>query len=183
MPDWSNLSDWSWITPDLGIGALGGAIIAGAVALVIDQRRRHDESKNRFSEEKLRAYEHFISVLDVVGGLLLLFAEFAPLFRKLQCGEALSPWHVQQQALLNERLEQIMQRYVDHDEEDTVRKLSLLSSGASTRASMRVMNVILKMKAHVDAGNYEKVGKLALRYELATAGFMLAAREDLGLRN
>jgi hypothetical protein len=181
MPDWSSLS--VWITPDRAISALGGAIIAGAVALVIDQRRRVDEGKNRFSEEKLRAYEHFISVLDVNGSLLLLIAEFAPLFKKIDRGESLGPWDVHRQGLLNERLEQIMQRYVNHDEEDTIRKLSLLSSGASTRASTRLMNVILKMKAHVDTGNYEKVGKLALRYELATASYLLAAREDLGLRN
>jgi hypothetical protein len=183
MPDWSNLSDWSWITPDLGIGAIIGSIITGAVMLVIDQRRRLEEGKNRFSEDKLRAYQHFISVLDVNGSLLLLIAEFASLFRKIDRGEPLGPWYVYRQGLLNERLEQIMQRYVDHDEEDTILKLSLLTSSASTRASIRLMNVILKMKTHVDAGNYEKVGKLALRYELATAGFMLAAREDLGIRN
>jgi hypothetical protein len=35
-----------WFTLDLGIGAVGGAVIAGAVAIYLDQRRRRDERKN-----------------------------------------------------------------------------------------------------------------------------------------
>jgi hypothetical protein len=183
MPDWSNLSDWGWITPDLGIGAVVGSIITGTVALLVDQRRRLDESKNRFSEEKLRAYERIMSVLDVVGELLLLHAEFATLFRKVDRGEALSASDVKAQELLLERFQQIMERYDNHDGEETTLKFSLLSSGASAKASYRLMKVLMKMKVHVDAGNYEKVGKLALRYEYASASFLTAARWDLGIRN
>lgn len=180
MVDWLDLSEW--ITPDLGVGAVVGAIIAGAVALHIDYRRRLDEGKSRFSEEKLRAYEEVIASLDTIGQILLLCGEFAPLFRKIKSGEVFSPSDLEEQGLLNERLEQITERYEAHDREETMLRLSLLSSGASTRASFRLMKVLLKMGAYFEAGNYEKVGKLALRYELASAGFLVAARSDLGIR-
>jgi hypothetical protein len=76
---------------DFGFGTVVGAVIAGAVAIFLDQRRRRDETKNRFLDEKRRGYMNVILALDMMAGLQLVHTEFAPLLRKLESGEDLDP--------------------------------------------------------------------------------------------
>lgn len=79
-----------WITLDLGIGAVGGSIITGAVAVYIDYRRRRDERTSRYADERLRAYKALIAVLDTVVDRMVLFAEFKPFWPKLENSEILN---------------------------------------------------------------------------------------------
>jgi hypothetical protein len=181
MPDWSSLSDW--ITPDRATSALVGAIITAAVALLNDQRRRVDESKSRFSEEKLRAYERMIAMFDVMGDFQLLRAETAPLAKKIENGEALNAADIEAQAAMLEQLKAMMETCDKYLRKDPRAKNSLITSGAAANAAIRLMKVIEKMEAYADADRYEKVGKLAMKYEIASAGLLLAAREDLGIHN
>lgn len=181
MPDWPSLS--GWIMTDVGIGAVGGSIVTGAVALLVDQRRRLDEGKNRFSEEKLRAYERMIALFDIMGEFQLLRAKTGPLVLKIQNGEDLDAADVEAQASLLEQLDVMLERYNRYTGEDSRTKDLIITSSRTVEATYRLMKVITRIETHIDAGRYEKASKLALRYEVATAGLLLAARSDLGIRN
>ena len=178
MVDWAELS--KLLTSEPGINGLGDAFIAAAVALLVARWQSRDASKNRFTEEKLLAYERLISRFDVIGDFQLLRAEFAPLLRKRENGEEVDASDAEAQEALNQRLQAILEKCDKHaGDEPTPREL-LLTVAVAPQTN-RLWKVIRKMKAHVDAGNYEKASRLTLRYDFAHAYLMHAVREDLGL--
>ena len=69
---------------DFGFGTVVGAVVAGSIALFLDQRRRTDEKKNRFLEERRLMYRNVAQAFDVMGEQVVLFGKFEPYFRRVE---------------------------------------------------------------------------------------------------
>jgi hypothetical protein len=165
---------------DFGFGTVVGTLITAGVALVIDKRRRTDERKNRFLDDKRRGYTSMILALDIMASIQLLHAEFASLLRKFEHGEELDSEDLKASESLDMRLQQIMERYGQELDPGAIRELSLLGSRRSTEPVLKMLDVIEQMKEHVAAREFEKAGELADEYERAAADLHAAARRDLG---
>src|SRR6266487_2070677 len=67
---------------DVGVGAIVGAVIAGAVLIFLDQRRRSDERKNRYQDVKQRGYRDFLYCADLLANDVRLVAASMPAIRR-----------------------------------------------------------------------------------------------------
>ena len=150
MIDWADLSEW--LISEHGITA---AILTGAIALLVAWWQSRDVSKNRYSEEKLLAYERLIARLEVLGEFELLRAEHLRLLSKRENGEDLDASDVEAEELLDQRLKTIEEKYNHYAGQASRPRDMLLTVGAAQEA-YRLMKVIEKMQAHADAGRHER---------------------------
>jgi hypothetical protein len=68
---------------DLGFGTVVGAVVAGSIAIFLDQRRRNDEKKNRFLGEKRLMYRNLVKSLELLDEQIILYSKFQPYFKKI----------------------------------------------------------------------------------------------------
>jgi hypothetical protein len=173
---------------DLGIGAVVGAIIAGAAALALDQRRRNWEKKNRFQDDKRRTYRAYLLICDLVVIDLELVTGLLPMQERLAEGDANSP-NVAIQASRLERLErnQATRRELMGD---ALSELRLLASPSTRRPGYIMAETLEKMHRALeeyfagrlsDARWEKELVALKLEYYRAREEFRDHARRDIGI--
>jgi hypothetical protein len=127
---------------DFGLGTIVGAVVAGSITIFLDQRRRKDEKKNRFVEEKRLMYRNVVQALELLDEQIILYSKFHPYFKKI---EELEPevQEIAQEAheKLQKALAETRSRYGDH-----IVDFSLLSSreaALATESALETLNRIL----------------------------------------
>jgi hypothetical protein len=162
---------------DFGFGTVVGAVVAGSIAIFLDQRRRKDEKKRLFLEEKRLMYRSVLSGIDMLADDLEIFAKAGPYFDRL---EELSPevFELTGQFAVHfsRMIEKTRQQYMDNRVD-----FPLLGSRASGIAAMKVMSVIDRMYECLTSGEYGKVVELRKEYNSAYRDFRNVVRQDLGI--
>jgi hypothetical protein len=162
---------------DFGFGAVVGAIITGAIWIFLDQRRRNDERKSRFLEEKRLMYRNVVQAFDAMAEQVILFGKFDPYFRR---AEELDP-EAQELAerayqLLNKSLAENRRRYWDHGTD-----FSLLASKAPKRAATAALETMQQMLACIAADEPCDLTVMQVVLEDELHNFRYFVRQDLGI--
>lgn len=162
---------------DFGFGTVVGAVVGGSITLFINEQRRKDEKKRLFLEEKRLMYRNVAQTYDMLADEMLLLARMEPFFARLdelepEALELLEQASIHYSRILAKTQEQYM---------DTRGDFALLGSRASGVAAMKVVDVIKRMLACIDAGEPEKVAKLHEEYRAASRHFHWIIRKDLGI--
>jgi len=162
---------------DFGFGTVVGAIVAGSIAIFLDQRRRTDERRSRFIEERRLMYKNIVQTFEMFGEQMLLFAKFQPYFRRT---EELDPEAQQlvQQAFegLQNSLAKINQRFIDYGVD-----LSLLGSRAAALAASALLETLDKMLDCIAADERRDLSWMQVIFEGELQNFRHFARQDLGI--
>jgi hypothetical protein len=168
-----------WNTLDLGIGAVGGAIIAGAVAIFLDQRRRRDEKKSRFIPEKLRVYQVIINLLDTMVADAIRRAEIAPVYSRIDQGThdetdlaAVREWSDR----LDAHYEEVRVGLKD------ARDLMFFGGRKSLEPLGRMLKAIDNLQQCAGDGQTDDVARHRDEYKRASADYLAATRRELGIR-
>jgi hypothetical protein len=172
-----------WVTLDLGIGAVGGSIITGAVAVYVDYRKRRDERKNRFLDKKQQAYKQYSVYVSLYFDELMLFAEIWPILSQLERGTA-----------TDEDVEEFRQARAKGDAnleklhepiQSALTDIGILAPKHLHHAANEVFEVTLKLIEHLNnnEGN-ENIDAEPFQSEFSKLmrEFQIAARVDLGIR-
>jgi hypothetical protein len=162
---------------DFGFGTVVGAFVTGAILVFLDQRRRKDEKKRLFLEEKRLMYRSVSQAYDMLADNMEILAKVGPYLDRL---EELSPEVLelidQFVANFSRRLEEAKQQYMDHRDDFT-----LLGSRASGIAATKVLSVAKRMRECLVSGEYEKVLELRKEYNSARRDLRYVMRQDLGI--
>jgi hypothetical protein len=169
-----------WITLDLGIGAVGGAGIAGAVAIFLDWRRRRDEDKSRFVEKRMHLYQLVINMLDMMVEDATRRAEYAPMYSRFEQGtqdeadvEAMGEW-AHRLAANHERLT---------ESRKAARDLMFFGTRASTEPLGRMIKAVEDMQNCSGDGQTDDLARHKDEYRRAASDYLAATRRELGIRD
>jgi hypothetical protein len=175
---------------DFGFGTVVGAVIAGSVAIFLDQRRRNWERKNRWQEDKRHLYADFIEANWLIFQSSMTEAAFAIVHEKLE--KRLDKHDIDDLTELGlmEELMKDAQRFGSRLEEigsegklkELVKQLTLIGSNPIRQAADRLADLLYEIQDHLDAGEAEQALSLAKQYIEAHQRFSLLARRDLGIR-
>jgi HK97 family phage major capsid protein len=161
---------------DFGFGTVVGAVVAGSITIFLDQRRRKDEKKRLFLEEKRLMYRNVAQALDLMDEHIMLFSKYEPYFRKV---EELNPEarETAQQAyeVLKDSLAEVQARYWDGVD------FSLLASGAAKRAATSVLETMRQMLACLAADEPCDLTVMKVILDEELQQFRYYARQDLGI--
>jgi hypothetical protein len=162
---------------DFGFGTVVGAVVAGSIAVFLDQRRRKDEKKSRFLEEKRLIYRNVVQAFDAMAEQVVLFGKFDPYFRR---AEELDPeaQELVERAyqLLNKSLAENRRRYWD-DRTD----FSLLASREAKQAATAALGTLQQMLACIAADEPCDWTFMQVILEEQLHNFRYFARQDLGM--
>lgn len=162
---------------DFGFGTVVGAVVAGSIAVFLDQRRRKDEKKSRFLEEKRLMYRNVVQAFDAMAEQVILFGKFDPYFRR---AEELDPeaQELVERAyqLLNKSLAENRRRYWD-DRTD----FSLLASREAKQAATAALGTLQQMLVCIAADEPCDWTFMQVILEEQLHNFRYFAREDLGI--
>jgi hypothetical protein len=164
---------------DFGFGTVVGAIVAGSIAILLDQRRRKDAKDSRFLDEKRRAYKAVMQLSNVLVDDMLLLATFLPIADRLPEGEAFAAADLEHGKALVTRVESNLAKY-NADLMDAVTEVTLLDPKSTGEAARMMLMVLKSMGRHLADRNVEKVVGLEGEYRRAWFEFRDAARRDLG---
>jgi hypothetical protein len=179
---------------DVGIGAVLGAIISGAVLLLLDQRRRSWEKQTRFLAERRLSYHNFLRYLDLLRDDNELIADFVLLLKdeKPEGDTKLSPEVTKRTRRLVDRLRANLARYQEHLVETTGTDQALLWPEPIMRAADGMLEAISKMSpdlgtsdevlAHLDEVHLNDLAPLNRDYDRAREEFVAEVRRDLSIR-
>jgi hypothetical protein len=161
---------------DFGFGTVVGAVVGGSIAILLDHRRRKDEKKRLFLEEKRLMYRNVIQTYDLLADEMVLLAGMGPYYERLKKRE---PEALEQLELLNvfSRMnakirEQLLDNHAD---------FTLLGSRASGLASIKLQDIVERMRECIISGEPEKVVELRKEYDSASRDFRNIVRQDLGI--
>ena len=162
---------------DFGFGTVVGAVVAGSIAIFLDQRRRTDERKSRFKEERRLMYKNIVQTFEIFGEHMLLIAKFQPYFRR---AEELDP-EAQQLVQhvfegLQNSLAKIHHRFFDYGVD-----LSLLGSRAAALAASALLETLEKMLDCIAADERCDLSWMQVIFEEELQNFRHFARQDLGI--
>jgi len=162
---------------DFGIGTVVGTSITSAVAIFLDQRRRKDEKKRLFFEEKRLMYRNVAQAFDVMAEQVVLFGKFDPYFRRV---EELDPegQEIVERAygLLKDILAKTKERYWD-DQTD----FALLASREAKQAATAALETMQQMLACIASDEPCDWTFMQVLLEEQLHNFRYFAREDLGI--
>jgi hypothetical protein len=126
---------------DFGFGTVVGAVVAGSIAILLDQRRRKDEKKRLFLEEKRLMYRNIADAFDLLAEQVVLFGKWNAHFKK---AEELDPEGLKlletMGLALKGTLAETRRRQYEHGND-----FSLLASREAKRAASAAMETIHKM--------------------------------------
>jgi hypothetical protein len=166
-----------------GLGTVVGAIIAGAVAIFLDHRRRSDEKKNRFQDRKQRTYKDFLTFSDVLLSEISLHATFRLTVKRFAREGIVNQAAADELAEIVEEgsktdLDQLGEHFLS-----AATELGLLAPKSVGKAGHKMWQIAERMIQHLSDGEDEKAAALEREYASARREFRLAARRDLGITN
>lgn len=164
---------------DVGIGAAAGAIVSGAVLLILDQRRRSWEKRTRYQDQKRQAYKTFLRMNDLMVSDIRLIAEFWPVLRGWMVKGVDQAKRSEADRLLS-RFEENVIGYNEHLF-DALTDLNLLAP-RSASATLKMAESIGEMIKALKAGQWESEAALENEYHDARMAFYAQAQRDLGVR-
>jgi hypothetical protein len=162
---------------DFGFGAVVGAFLSGGVAIFLDQRKRKDAQKDRFLEEKKRAYRDFLHFSDLLFHDMMLIAAFMPMLERLEAGRG-DPIAVKQAEQLADKLEPNVEKYREHLF-TALTDLSLHGPLSTGEPAQRMGQLVKKLIQYSENGEIDKLPSLEAEYKKARDEFGIAARLDL----
>jgi hypothetical protein len=169
-----------WITLDLGIGAVGGSIVAGAVAVYIDHRKRRDERKNRDRDKKQQAYKQFAVFVGLYFDELMLMVDIWPIVSRAESGTAdatdlkeLREVRVRADATLQSLHESI---------QSALTEIDLLAPKYVHEAALDVFEICWTVTAYIERDAYEEANALQGEFAKRLSEFRAIARRELGVR-
>jgi exonuclease VII large subunit len=165
---------------DFGFGTVVGAVVAGSIAIFLDQRRRNDEKKNRFQDRKQRTYKDFLTFSDVLLSEISLHTTFRLTVKRFEREDIVNQAAADE---LTEILEEASKTDLDQLEEhflSAATELGLLAPDSVGRAGYNMWQIAKRMIQRLSDGEDEKAAALEREYGSARREFTLAARRDLG---
>jgi gas vesicle protein len=162
---------------DFGFGTVVGAAVAAFVAIFLDQRRRKDEKKNRFLDEKRLMYRNVVQAFEAMAQQIDLFSKFEPFFRK---AEELDP---EAQELLQQASENLHRMFTETRRRyrDDGTDFSLLASAAAKRSLSGALGTMQQMLICIGADEPCDVSIMQVILEEELQIFRYYARQDLGI--
>jgi hypothetical protein len=162
---------------DFGFGTVVGAVVTGSILIFLDYRRRKDEKKRLFLEEKRLMYRTVSQAFDTMANGMVFLAWMKPYLETREEHEPEASKQIDQASsvtsmMLEKAQEQVMEYGGD---------FALLGSRASGAAALKVMDVIQRMQKCIISGEYEKVVELRKEYDSASRDFLSTIRQDLGI--
>lgn len=161
---------------DFGFGMAVGAVVAGSINIILDQRRRKDEKKRLFLEEKRLMYRKVVQTFDLLADEMVLLAGMGPYYERLRKRE---PEALEQLEVLNvfSRINaKIQEQLLDNHADFT-----LLGSRASGIAAIKLQDILERMRECIISSEPEKVVELRKEYDSASREFRNIVRQDLGI--
>jgi hypothetical protein len=162
---------------DFGFGGVVGAVVTGSILIFLDQRRRKDEKKSRFLEEKRLMYRNVAQAFDLLAENVFFFAKWDSWFKRAEelDVEALKLLEETGQASMK-HVAEIRQQYANDGTD-----FSLLASRAAKRAATAALETIQQMLVCIAAEEPcdTSVMEVILKEELQN--FRYYARQDLGI--
>jgi hypothetical protein len=162
---------------DFGFGTVVGAIVAGAIAIFLDQRRRKDEKKRFFLEEKRLVYKNVVQSLEMFCEQIVLFSKFLPYFNRV---EELDP---EAQQIVREAYEglqgtlaQSRRRFDSHSID-----ISLLGSRRVLSAAKSAMGTLRQMMLCIEEDERCDLTIMQVMFEEQLHRLSYYARHDLGM--
>jgi hypothetical protein len=175
---------------DVGLGAVLGAIISGAILLILDQRRRSWEKKTRFVAERRLSYTTFLRNVDLLRDDYQLIADFMLLLRdeEIHGATKISPEAGQRARRLADRLKTNLARYQELVE-TTATDLAFLWPLSVMRVAGEMLSALGRISEHMgtprEALGYpvnvagDELDELNCEYDRARGGFVAEVRRDL----
>ena len=162
---------------DFGFGTVVGAVVAGSIAIFLDQRRRNDEKKNRFLEEKRLMYRNAIQSLELLDEQIILYSKFQPYLERI---EDLNPEDQKLVQEAHERLRKTLSearsRYDDH-----LVDFSLLSSRQAANTAKGAAGTLQQIIACIEMDEPCNWSFMQVIFEAQLQNLRYDARRDLGL--
>jgi hypothetical protein len=162
---------------DFGFGTVVGAVVTGSIAIFLDQRRRKDEKKSRFLEEKRLMYRNVAQAFDLLAEQVVFFGKWG------EHVERADEFDSEGLKLLEEMGETLKKTFAEtrrrywNDGAD----FSLLASGAAKRAASAVMGTLQQMLACMGADEPCNWTWMQVILEEQLHNFHYFARRDLGI--
>jgi hypothetical protein len=170
---------------DFGFGTVVGAVVAGSIAIFLDQRRRKDEKKTRWQENKQRAYKNFLHFSDLMVNDLVLIATLAVVLGRLDELD-IDPSDIEDVKQLNAWNEEALSKGEKHFPQfeersrDAVADFALFAPKSTAEAARKLMHEIGRIAQHIFDDENEKAAALKGEYLRARSEFAVQARRDLG---
>jgi hypothetical protein len=181
----------------LGIGAIIAAVIGGAVSLLLDQRRRNWEKKNRFLDNKLRAYKGYVQVCDLLVNDLAFYASILPILQSHISALIRSQDNKVSMELvaLAERVEARGKKSDETQDElikDAVTEIKFLAPlpvGEAAQGMLPIMRKIHSLISEIPKDDHLAIADMEVKlrtlkdeYKQARSKFLAQAQRDLGFR-
>jgi hypothetical protein len=169
-----------WITPDLGIGAVGGAIIGAVVAIYLDHRKRRDERRNRFLEDKQRAYSAYLRCSDIIFDDALLVATVKQILDRVESNGA--PGNKEDLAKAQRAVDKMRDHYSKYGDEyyRAIDDLAMYGGKGTGTAVSKITHAINRLHAAIDNGQTD-LSAFEAEYRHARFEVREHARRDLGV--
>jgi hypothetical protein len=162
---------------DFGFGTVVGAVVTGFILILLDQRRRNDERKNRFLEEKRLMYRNVAQSFDILAAQVDYFGKWQALFER---ADELDPEGLklleEMGLLLKKTFAETRRRYWDDGTD-----FSMLASTAAKRAATAALETMQQMLACMAADEPCDWTFMQVMLEGELQNFRYFAREDLGI--
>jgi proline dehydrogenase len=162
---------------DFGFGTVVGAVVAGSIAILLDQRRRKDEKKRLFLEEKRLMYRNVAQGLELLTAQVLFFGMWNEHFKK---AEELDAEELKLLLETGERAKKTLavtrRRYQEYKTD-----FALLGSQSAGRAVFEAMETIQQMLACIAADEPCDLTSMEVKLKEQVRNFRYIAREDLGI--
>jgi hypothetical protein len=170
---------------DFGFGTVVGAVVAGSIAIFLDQRRRKDEKKTRWQENIQGAYKNFLHFSDLMVNDLVLIATLAVVLGRLDELD-IDPSDIEDVKQLNAWNEEALSKGEEHFPQfeehlrDAVADFVLFAPKSTAEAARKIAHEIGRIAQHIFDDENEKVAALKGEYLRARSEFVVQARRDLG---
>jgi hypothetical protein len=162
---------------DFGFGTVVGTVVAGSIAIFLDQRRRNDERKTRFLEEKRLMYRNVTQAFELLAAQVVFFGKWNSHFMR---AEELDPEGLKLLLEAGETakktLAETRRRYWDNGTD-----FSMLASREAKRAATAALETLQQMLACIAADEPCDWTWMQVIFEEQLNHFRHFARRDLGI--
>jgi hypothetical protein len=161
---------------DFGFGTVVGAVVAGSIAIFLDQRRRKDEKKRLFLEEKRLMYRSVIQSLELLDEQIILYSKFVPYFKEVEEFDEEGQQLVQEvRKGFRKTLAEARSRYDDH-----LVDFSLLSSRQAAHTAKSAAETLRQILACIEMDEPCNWSFMQVIFEAELQNLRFYVRQDLG---